>query len=226
MRKILFLSVAGVVALFLLNVFATPPAALTWTVRLHAPHGLQTGDAVQEGERRIGRVVAVESRTEGDRNPVTDVLITIDPSFRGRLHERSMMLVTTPAGAKRPVLRLIVFDDKSPLLPPGHIIAGADSEMEVELKRQLMAAEGVIRGLSRQLDDWRQTLDSASRSDELKKLEDGVGGLLDTFRKTQEEVARTVTREIDRLRKLYEKLFPPKHEETALLFPSPFKGES
>ena len=215
LRKILFLSAVGVVVLFLLNVFATPPADLTWTVRLHAPHGLQAGDAVQDGERRIGRVIAVESRTEGDRTPVTDVLITVDPSFRERLHERSTMLATTPVGTERPILRLIVFDDKSPLLPPGRIIAGADSEMEVELKRQLLAAEGVIRDLSRQLDDWSQTLDNASRSDELKKLEEGVGGFLDTLRKTQEEVARTVTREIDRLRKLYEKLFPPKREYTA-----------
>jgi uncharacterized coiled-coil protein SlyX len=86
--------------------------------------------------------------------------------------------------------------------------------MEVELKRQLLTADEVIRGLSHQLDDWRQTLDKASRSDELKKLEEGVGGFLDTLRKTQDEVARTVTREIDRLRKLYEKLFP-REEETA-----------
>lgn len=217
LRKILILSIAGVGLLFLLNVFATPPADVTWTVRLHAPHGLQAGDAVQEGERRIGRVVAVESRTEGDKNPVTDVLITVDPPFRERLHERSMMLATTPTGAVRPLLQLIVFDEKSPLLPPGHIIAGADSAMEVELKRQLLAADEVIRGLSHQLDDWRQTLDKASRSDELKKLEEGVGGFLDTLRKTQEEVTRTVSREIDRLRKLYDKLFPPKPEETALL---------
>jgi ABC-type transporter Mla subunit MlaD len=215
LRKILFLSAVGVAVLFLLNVFATPPADLAWTVRLHAPHGLQAGDAVQEGERRIGRVVAVESRTKSDKTLVTDVLITVDPSFRERLREQSTMLVTTPAGAERPVLRLIVFDEKSPLLSPGKTIDGADSEMEVELKRQLRAAEGVIRDLSRQLDDWSQTLDRASRSDEMKKLEDRVGGLVDTLRRTQEELARTVTREIDRLRKLYEKLFPPEREETA-----------
>jgi hypothetical protein len=217
LRKILMFSLVGVAVLFLLNVFATPPADLTWTVRLRAPHELHAGDAVQEGERRIGRVIAVESHTEGDKTPVTEVLITVDSAFRERLHERSTMVVTTPSGSKRPTLQLIVFDEKSPLLPPGQSIAGADSEMEVELKRQLLAAEGAIRGLSRQLDDWRQTLDRASRSDELKKLEEGVGGFLDTLRKTQEEVARTVTREIDRLRKLYEKLFPPKPEETAFL---------
>jgi hypothetical protein len=59
LRKILLLSAVGVAVLLLLNVFATPTTESTWTVRLRAPHGLQAGDVVEEGERRIGRVVTV-----------------------------------------------------------------------------------------------------------------------------------------------------------------------
>jgi ABC-type transporter Mla subunit MlaD len=211
-RKILFLSVLGVIVLFLLHVFAITPTEPTWTVRLRAPHGLQAGDAVQEGERRIGRVVAVESRTGSGKTPTTEVSITLDPSFHERLHEQSTMVVATPAGSVRPVLRLVVFDEKSPSLPPGSLISGASSEMEVELKRQLSAATGVIRDLGRQLDDWRDTLDRASRSEEMKKLEEGAGGLIDTLRRAQDDLSRAVTREIDRLRRLYDKLFPRERE--------------
>jgi predicted nucleic acid-binding Zn-ribbon protein len=84
--------------------------------------------------------------------------------------------------------------------------------MEVELKRQLSAATGVIRDLGRQLDDWRDTLDRASRSEEMKKLEEGAGGLIDTLRRAQDDLSRAVTREIDRLRRLYDKLFPRERE--------------
>jgi len=84
----------------------------------------------------------------------------------------------------------------------------------VELKRQLFAATGAIRDLSRQLDDWGQTLDKASKSDELKKLEDSAGGLIDTIKKAREDFSRAVDREITRLKKLYEKLFPKEREAT------------
>ncbi|HXG19326.1 MAG TPA: hypothetical protein VNN62_09685 [Methylomirabilota bacterium] len=211
-RTALLLSVIGVAVLFLLNVFATPSLEPTWTVRFHAAHGLQAGDVVQEGEQRIGQVTAVESRTEKSGRTATEVQITLDPPFRDRVHERSTVLLTTPPGATRPVLKLIVFDERSPVLPPGSIIAGAESNMEVELKRQLLAAEGVVRDLSRQLEDWGRTLDRAARSEELKKLEDGVGGLMDTLRRTQEDLARVITQEIARLKRLYEKLFPPERE--------------
>lgn len=212
MRKILFLSVLGVAILFLLNVFATPPLEPGWTVRLRATHGLQEGDAVEEGERTIGRVIDVESRSDKDGIPEVEVRIALDPLFRDRVRERSTFLVTTPPGAARPVLKLIVFDDNSPTLPPGSVIAGAESSTEVELKRQLATAQGVVRDLSQQLEKWGQALDRASRSEELKKLEDSAGGFLATLQKAQEDLARTVTREMDRLKRLYEKLFPPERE--------------
>jgi ABC-type transporter Mla subunit MlaD len=214
LRKILFLSAVGVAVLLLLNVFATPTTRSTWTVRLRAPHGLQAGDVVEEGERRIGRVVAINEYAESGKPPRTDVLIAIDSSFRERMREQATVLVTTPPGADRPILRLIVFDEHSSPLPPGSIIAGAESEMEVELKRQLAAATGAIRDLSRQLDDWSQTLDKASRSEELKKLEDSAGGLIDTLRQAQEDLTRVINREIARLKKLYDKLFPKERETT------------
>ena len=213
-RKILFLSVLGVSVLFLLNVFATPTTESTWIVRLHAPHGLQTGDVVEENGRPIGRVVEMNKDVESGKLPLTDVVIAIAPAFRERMRERATVLVTTPPGSHRPVLRLIVFDEQSPPLPPGSPIAGAESALEVELKRQLLAATGAIRDLSRQLDDWRQTLDKASRSEELKKLEDSAGGFIATLRHAQEDLSRTVAREIARLKKLYGKLFPKERETT------------
>jgi hypothetical protein len=214
LRKIFFLSAVGVAALFLLNVFATTPTEPTWTVRLRAPHGLQAGDSVEEHGRRIGRVVAVNEYAEHGKPPRTDVLIAIDSPFRERLRDQATVLVTTPPGADRPALRLIVFDEHGSPLPPGSIIAGAESNMEVELKRQLLAATGAIRDLSRQLDDWSQTLDRASRSEELKKLEDSAGGLIDTLRQAQDDLARAIDREITRLKKLYDKLFPKERETT------------
>ncbi|MGE0680449.1 MAG: hypothetical protein AB7P69_06015 [Candidatus Binatia bacterium] len=214
LRKIFLLSAVGVAALFLLNVFATPTVESTWTVRLRSPHGLQVGDAVEEGTHRIGRVVAVNEYAEHGKPPMADVLIAIDSSFRERLRDQATVLVTTPPGAGRPVLRLIVFDEHSAPLPPGSIIAGAESNMEVELKRQLLTATGAMRDLSRQLDDWSQTLDKASRSEELKKLEDSAGGLIDTLRQAQADLTRAIDREITRLKKLYDKLFPKDRETT------------
>jgi hypothetical protein len=211
-RTALFLTVIGVAVLFLLNVFATPSLEPGWTVRLHAAHGLQEGDAVEEGEQRIGQVTAVESRPGKHGVAEVEVHILLEPPFRNRVRERSTFLVTTPPGAARPVLKLIVFDEHSPALPPGSLIVGAESHMEVELRRQLLAAEGMVRDLSRQLEDWGRTLDRAARSEELKKLEDGVGGLMETLRRTQEDLARVIEQEIARLKKLYEKFFPPERE--------------
>lgn len=214
MSRKIFLIAVGVAALFLLNVFATTPTEPTWTVRLRAPHGLQAGDAVEERGRRLGRVVAVNEYAERDKPPMTDVVIAIDSLFRERMRERATVLVTTPPGAERPVLQVIVFDEQSAPLPPGSIIAGAESAMEVELKRQLVAATGAIRDLSRQLDEWRQTLDKASKSEELKKLEDSAAGLIETLRQAQEDLTRVINREIARLKQLYDKLFPKERETT------------
>ena len=170
LRKILFLSAIGVSVLFLLKVFATPAAESTWIVRLRAPLGLQVGDAVEENGRHIGRVISVNANAGTSSTPRTDVVIAIAAPFRERIRENATILATTPPGASRPILRLIVFDEHSPPLPPGSVIAGAESDLEVELKRQLLAATSAVRDLSQQLDDWRQKLDQASRSEELKKL--------------------------------------------------------
>jgi len=214
LRKILLLSAIGVSVLLLLNVFATPTTESTWVVRLRAPHGLRAGDPVEENSRRIGRVISVNENAGSITAPATDVLIAIDAPFRERMREYATMLATTPPSMGHPILRLIVFDENSPLLPPGSMITGAESELEVELKRQLLAANGVIRDLSRQLNEWGQTLDKASKSDELKKLEENAGGLIDTLKKAREDFVRAVDREITRLRKLYEKLFPKEREAT------------
>jgi hypothetical protein len=169
---------------------------------------------VEEQGRRIGRVVAVNEYAESGKLPGTEILIAVDESFRERIHEQATVVVTKPPGADRPILQLVVFDEKSPRLPPGSAIAGAESELEVELKRQLLAASGAIRDLSRQLDDWRDALDKASRSEELKKLEDSAGGLIDTLRRARDDLARTIDREITRLKKLYDTLFPKERETT------------
>jgi ABC-type transporter Mla subunit MlaD len=214
MRKLILFGVVGLsLSLLFFSASATPPASPTWTVRLHAAHGLRAGDAVEEANRHIGQVVAVESYTAASGGPVTDVEITVDSAFRDRLHERSSFLVTTPPGATRPVLSLVVFDDRSPLLPPGSVIAGAESEIELELKRQFSAMEGAVRGLSQQFDDFRQSLDRTVRSEERQRLEDSVTGLVETLRRTRDDIARAVVRELDHWRKLYERLFPPAYDK-------------
>jgi ABC-type transporter Mla subunit MlaD len=214
MRKILIIAAVCVLLLFLLSVYATPPTSPTWTVRLHASHGLMTGDAVEEAGHRIGQVIAVEPRIDAAGNPGTEVLITLNPGARDRLRERSTLLVTTPAGSARPVLNLVVFDEKSPALPPGSRMAGVESEMELEFKRQILALDGTVRDLTQQLDQVRRTLDGISKSEEKRKLEESVGGFLDTVRRSRDDLLRIVTEEIARWRKIYEKLFPPEREKT------------
>ncbi|MBI3247658.1 MAG: hypothetical protein HYZ50_14235 [Deltaproteobacteria bacterium] len=212
LRKILFLGIVCVAVLWLLNVFATPTTEPTWTVRLPHARGLQVGDAVEEGTQRIGRVVAVTTPAPGADASKVEVRVTLAPRVRERLREHTTAFVATPPGADRPVLQLVVFEESGPVLPPGSVISGVNSEIEAELKRQLLAASGVIRDLSRQLEGWGQTLDRTLQSEEMKKLEDSAGGLVDTLRRTQDELTRAVTREIERLKKLYEKIFPREHE--------------
>ena len=141
----------------------------------------------------------------------------MNPSSRDRLRERATFLVTEPTGAARPVLILVVFDEHSPPLPPGSRIAGAESELELELKRQVVAMQGTVREFTRQLDDLRQTLDKADRSEEKRRLEDSVGGLVETLRRTRDDVARVLTEEMGRWKKLYDKLFPPEREKPVKL---------
>ena len=215
MRKIIIIGAVSLPLLFLLSVYATPPISPTWTVQLHAAHGLRAGDAVEEAGRRIGQVVGVEPRTVGGGGDGTDILITLDPSSRDRLRERSTFLVTAPVASMRPVLSLVVFDEHSPALPPGSYIAGAESELELEFKRQLLVMEGAVRVLNQQLDDLRQTLDKTTRSEEKRRLEESVGGLFDSLRRTGDDLQRTLTQELDRWKRLSDKLFPRDRDRPA-----------
>lgn len=211
MRKIIIVGAIGLPLLFFLRVYAIPSASPTWTVRLHAAHGLRVGDAVEEASRRIGQVVGVTPYTGGG----TDIAITLDPGSRDRLRERATFRVTTPTGAARSVLNLIVFDERSPALPPGSVVVGVESDIELELKRQLLAAEGAVRVFGQQLDALRQTLDQTARSEEKRRLEESVGGLAESLRRTRDAVERAVTEEMARWKKLYEQLFP--HERDKLV---------
>ena len=205
MRKIISVGAVSLPLLFLLSVYATPPASPTWTVRLRATHGFTVGDPVEEAGRRIGQIVGVEPRLDAGG---TDVVITLDPGFSDRLRERSTFLVTKPAGATRPALSLVVFDEQSPVLPPGSQITAVESATELELKRQLMAMEGAVRVLTHQLDELRQALDKTSRSEEKRRLEESVGGLADTVRRTGDDLEKAAAREIARWKRLYDRLFP------------------
>jgi hypothetical protein len=212
MRKIIFIAAIGLPLLFLLRVYAIPPTvpeSPLWTVRLRAAHGLIAGDAVEEAGQRIGQVVGVTPYSEPGGEVGTDVFITLEPSYRDRLRERATFLVSEPAGRARPVLTLVVFDEHSPPLPPGSQVAGAESELELELKRQVVAMEGAVRVFSHQIDDLRQTLDKASHSEERKRLDDSVGGLADTLRRTRDDAIRVLTEEMGRWKKFYDKLFAP-----------------
>jgi ABC-type transporter Mla subunit MlaD len=214
MRKWLPIGIVGLSFLFLLSVYATPPSSYTWTVHLRTAHELQAGDAVEESGRHIGEVISVESRIDSMGTPGVDVLIAVVPDARDRLRERSTFLVTTPPRATRPVLSLIVFDERSPVLPPGSQITGAESEIEVELRKQFAGLESTVREASEELSKIGRSLERTVNSEEARKLEEGIGGFLDTVRRTRDDVTRVVMEELARLRKLYEKIFPPEREET------------
>jgi ABC-type transporter Mla subunit MlaD len=215
MRKLFFIGVFGLSLLLLLRVYATTPASTpTWTVRFTESHGLMAGDPVEEAGRRIGQIVAVAPHTAPEREKGVDVVITVDRSAQERLRERATFLVTTPSGSSRPVLSLVVLDEKSPVLPPGSQIAGVESEIELEIKRQIAALDSTVRDVARQLDQLSQVLHKASESEEKRKLEESVAGLAATLQRTRDDFIRVVTEEIARWKKLYDKLFPPEAEKT------------
>ena len=215
MRKVLLISVFCLSSFLLLRVYATtPPTTPTWTISFSASHGLVVGDTVEEAGRRIGEVVGVAPHTVPDGEKGVDVTITLDSAAQPRLRERSTFLVTTPAGSTRPVLNLIVFDDTSPVLPPGSRILGAESEMELEIKKQIATLDSAVRDVTQQLEQWRQVLDKTSKSEEKRKLEESVAGLGATIQRTRNEFIRIVTEEIARWKKLFDKLFPPEVEKT------------
>ena len=216
MRKVIVFGVILLCSVLLIRVYATTPSssAPTWIVRLTAANGLVPGDAVvNEVDHQIGQVIEVAPHTASDGEGGMDVHITLDPSAQDQLRERATFFVTKPPGATRPVLRLVVFDAASPVLPPGSRIAGAESELEVELKRQIASLDGAVRSLSQQLDQFRIILDKTSKSEEKRKLEEGVEGFLTNLQQTRNDILRVVTEEIARWKRLYDKVFPPEHED-------------
>jgi ABC-type transporter Mla subunit MlaD len=217
MRKMMIAAVIGVSFFYLLSVYATPPEAPSWTVQMRAVHGLQPGDTVEEAGRSIGSVVRVESSTNARGEAEANITITIDPDSRDRIRERATFIVPHPARGARPVLSLIVLDEQSPVLPAGSQIAGVDSPLELELKRQLVAAEGAVRVFTQQLDDLRQALDKTSRSEEKRRLENRADRLRDTLTQTRDDFVRIITEELSKWKKSYDKLFPPEREKPARL---------
>lgn len=217
MRKMMLVAAIGVSFFYLLSVYATPPETPLWTVRMRAAHGLQPGDTVEEAGRPIGSVVRVESSTGARGEAEANIIITIDPDSRDRIRERATFAVPQPGGAARPVLTLIVLDEHSPVLPAGSQIVGVDSELELELKRQLVAAEGAVRVFTQQLDDLRQALDKTSRSEEKRRLENRAERLRDTWERTRDDFVRILTEELGKWKKFYDKLFPPEREKPVRL---------
>ena len=103
---------------------------------------------------------------------------------------------------------LVVFDKYSPPLPSASVIAGAESEIEVELRRQLAAMESAVQTFTQQVETFNRALDQTQRSEEKRQLEDSVGNLLETLQQTRDEVTQSLSEEVDRWKKLYERLFP------------------
>jgi ABC-type transporter Mla subunit MlaD len=213
MRKYFFTGVVVLSSLLLLRVFATPPVlAPTWTVQLPATHGLKAGAIVEEAGQPIGKVVAVKPHTSnGERS--ADVVVTLDLNAQHRLRANSTFLVSPSTDTTDPKLRLIVFDETSPVLPPGSHVKGTDSELAIELKKQIAGIDSTVREVSRQLDQFRGALDSVSKSEEKRRLEEGIEGLAVTIRRVQDDVMRVVTQELARWKAIFDKIFPA--EKTA-----------
>ena len=214
MRKYLFSAAFCFSALLLLYVFATPPSLTpTWTVQMSTAPGLKPGAVVEETGRPIGKVIAVHpSTTNGGGS--TDVVVTLDPTAYQRLKENSTFLLTPTTGTTEPGLRLVVFDETSPVLPPGSRVKGADSELAVELKKQIAGIDSTVREVSRQLDQFRGALESVSKSEEKRKLEEGIEQLAVTVRRVQDDIARVLTEELARWRQMFEKIFPSETKRT------------
>ena len=215
MRKYLFGAVFCLSALLLLYVFATPPSLTpTWTVQMPTAHGLKPGAVVEETGRPIGKVIAVHPSTTKNGGDSTDVVVTLDPTAHQRLKENSTFLLTPTTGTTEPGLRLVVFDETSPVLPPSSRVKGADSELAVELKKQIAGIDSTVREVSRQLDQFRGALESVSKSEEKRKLEEGIEQLAVTVRRVQDDIARVLTEGLARWRQIFEKIFPSETKRT------------
>jgi ABC-type transporter Mla subunit MlaD len=209
MRKYVFLGVFALASLLLLRVFATPLALTpTWTVQLPATHGLKAGAIVEEAGQPIGKVIAVKPWRASDGERGADAVVTLDLNAQHRLRANSTFLVSPSTETTEPKLRLVVFDETSPMLPPGSHIKGAESELAVELKKQIAGLDSTVREVSRQLDQFRSALDSVSRSEEKRRLEEGIEGLAVTIRRVQDDITRVVTQELARWKAIFDKIFP------------------
>ncbi|MBM4256535.1 MAG: MCE family protein [Deltaproteobacteria bacterium] len=213
MRKYLVAGLFGLSALILLHLFATPPAVTpTWTVQFPTAQGLKVGAIVEESGKPIGKVVAVKPHTSSDNGRGADVIVTLDPNGQQRLKASSTFLVAPSTSSSEPGLRLVVLDETSPMLPPGSHVKGADSELAIELKKQIAGLDSTVREVARQLDQFRGALDNVSKSEEKRKLEEGVEGLAATVRRVQDDVTRVVTQELARWKAIFEKIFPAEKE--------------
>lgn len=226
MRKFILLGIIGITGVsgaigllffLLLNVSAISAGSAdiadpSWTIRLQNTHGLAFGDVVEEAGSQIGQVL---SASDVAGSPEKDIVITLDALFEDRLCERSAFFVKPPQpkGSGRPVLSLVVFDETSPLLPPGSQIAGAESEAEVEVRRHMVVMESAVQSLAKGLQTFSQTLETASRSKEKKQLEDSAVNLFERFKESESEIVDTLTKEMERWKKVFEKLAPEKLEK-------------
>lgn len=224
MRKLIMVGVIGLSFLILLTVSATPPTDPTgpaepiWTVRFHNAHGLAFGDVVEEAGTRIGQVVSVsevggEPRKDPDKGLEKDVVIMVNEASQERLCERSAFFVRPAVGGGRPVLELVVFDDTSPHLPPGSLIIGAESETEVEVRRQMFVMEGAVHDLAQGLQVLSKSLNDASRSKEKKELEDSMVHLFESLEESKDEVTDILTKELERWKEIFDKLAADKKDK-------------
>ena len=224
MRTFMWSLGIGLPLCFFLTVWATPPTtpttdpiarptsesttepapAPTWTVELRNSKGIQAGDRVEEAGQAIGHVVRMDTSTTP-----TQIVITLFPDTQDRLRERTTFFVAESPGSARPALRLVVFDPQSAPLPPGSVIAGAESEMEVELRRQLAAMESAVQTFTKQVETFNRALDTTKKSEEKRQLEDSVGNLFDTLQQTRDDVTQALGEEVERWKDLYDQLFPP-----------------
>ena len=207
MRPLIWSLGMGLPLCLFLTVSATPPTAPTaptWIVAFRSSKGMQAGDRVEEAGQAIGHVVRVDTHTTP-----AHIVITLVSDARARLRERATFFVMEPTGTARPVLRLVVFDPQSAPLPPGSVIVGAESEVEVELRRQLAAMERAVHTFTQHVETLNKALDTTEKSEEKRQLEDSVGNLLDTLQQTRDEVTHTLSEEVERWKNMYNRLVPP-----------------
>ena len=224
MRKFIVLGVIGLSFLFLLSVSATPPTdsseplPATWTVRLHNTHGLAFGDGVEEAGTRIGQVLSVAEvvglpSPEPDKSIEKDVVIIVDEASQERLCEQAAFFVRPGVGGGRPALELVVFDEASPHLPPGSLVIGAESETEVEVRRQMFVMEGAVHDLAQGLQVLSKSLNDANRSKEKKELEDSMVHLFESLEQSKDEVTDILTQELERWKAIFDKLAADKKDK-------------